>query len=110
MASIPDSDHTVRVRLLDSTTYLTGIANVFVDPVVAGHEIFSFYDFAFLIEHERLGKKVMFDLGTRKDYWNLAPAVQQVFGTSSVMTGMKVDKDVADVLVDGGVKLNEIGK
>ncbi|CAI7644403.1 unnamed protein product [Penicillium pancosmium] len=50
----------------------------------------------------------MFDLGTRKDYWNLAPAVQRVFGTDSVMTGMRIDKDVTDVLTDGGVQLNEI--
>jgi hypothetical protein len=25
------------------------------------------------------------------------------------MTGMRIDKDVADVLTDGGVQLNEIG-
>ncbi|KAJ5975472.1 hypothetical protein N7481_009179 [Penicillium waksmanii] len=67
MVVIPDSDHTVRVNGCRSET-------------------FSFYDFAFLIENERLGKKVMFDLGTRKDYWNLAPAVQRVFGIDSVMT------------------------
>lgn len=110
MTDIPESDHTVRVKLLDTTTYLTGIANVFVEPVVAGHETFSFYDLAFLIENERLGKKVMFDLGTRKDYWNLSPAVQRVFGSDSVMTGMRIDKNVADVLTDGGIQLNEIGR
>ena len=110
MVVVPDSDHTVRVRLLDTTTYLTGIAKVFVDPVVAGHEIFSFNDFAFLIENQRLGKKVMFDLGTRKDYWNLAPSVQQIFGTDSVMTGMRIDKNVSEILTDGGIELSEIGK
>ncbi|GLI81959.1 hypothetical protein PoHVEF18_010356 [Penicillium ochrochloron] len=110
MAAIPKSDHTVRVKLLDTTTYLTGVANVFVEPVMAGHETFSFYDFAFLIENVRLGQKVMFDLGTRKDYWNLAPAAQRAFGADSVMTGIKIDKNVADVLTDGGVQLNEIGR
>ncbi|KAJ5385600.1 hypothetical protein N7517_003511 [Penicillium concentricum] len=107
--SLPQSDHIVRVKLIDTTTYLTGIAKVFVEPVVAGHETFNFNDLAFLIENERTGKKVMFDLGTRKDYWNLAPAVQRVLGLDSAMTGMKVDKDVAQILVEGGVSLDTIG-
>lgn len=110
MVVVPDSDHTVRVKLLDTTTYLTGIAKVFVDPVVAGHETFSFNDFAFLIENEHLGKKVMFDLGTRKDYWNLAPSVQQIFGVDSVITGMRVDKNVSEILTEGGIDLSKIGK
>lgn len=109
MLSLPQSDHIVRVKLLDTTTYLTGIAKVFVDPVVAGHETFNFNDLAFLIENERTDKRVMFDLGTRKDYWNLAPAVQRVFGMDSVMTGVKVDKDVAQILVEGGISLDTIG-
>ncbi|KAJ5515147.1 hypothetical protein N7463_004699 [Penicillium fimorum] len=66
--SFPQSDHIVRVKLIDTTMYLTGITKVFVEPVVASHETFSFNDLAFLIENEQTGKKVMFDLGTRKDY------------------------------------------
>ncbi|KAJ6137346.1 hypothetical protein N7471_003832 [Penicillium samsonianum] len=95
--------------MLDTTTYLTGIAKVFVEPVVLGHDTFNFNDLAFLIENERTGKRVMFDLGTRTDYWNLAPAVQRIFGLNSVMTGVKVDKDVAQILVEGGVSLDTIG-
>lgn len=90
--SLPQSDHIVRVKF-----------------IVLGHEAFNFNDLAFLIENERTGKRVMFDLGTRKDYWNLAPAVQRIFGLGSVMTGVKVDKDVAQILVEGGVSLDEIG-
>ncbi|OQE02901.1 hypothetical protein PENVUL_c037G08097 [Penicillium vulpinum] len=108
MLSLPQSDHVVRVKMLDTTTYLTGIAKVFVEPVVAGHETFNFNDLAFLIENKRSGKKVMFDLGTRKDYWNLAPAVHRVFGLDGAMTGVKVDKDVAQILVEGEVSLDEI--
>jgi hypothetical protein len=59
MVVIPDSNYTVRFKLLDTTTYLTGIAHIFVDPVVAGHETFSFYDFAFLIENERHPQKLL---------------------------------------------------
>ncbi|CAI7607627.1 unnamed protein product [Penicillium glandicola] len=108
MLSLPQSDHIVRVKMLDTTTNLTAQARVFVEPPVAGHETLNFKAFAFLIENERTGKKVMFDLGTRKDYWNLAPAVVQEFGLDSLMTGVKVDKDVAQILVEGGVSLDTI--
>lgn len=107
---IPLSDNIVRVKLLDTTTYLTGKAFVFVDPVVPGHETFSFYDLAFFIENEAQGKKVMFDLGTRKDYWNLAPAVQQVFGADTVMDGIRIEKNVSEILEDGGVALESISQ
>lgn len=107
---IPQSDNIVRVKLLDTTTYLTGKGFVFVDPVVPGHETFSFYDLAFLIENEAHGKRVMFDLGTRKDYWNLAPAVQRVFGADTVMDGMRIDKNVSEVLEEGGVRLESISE
>lgn len=65
----------MRVKLLDTTTYLTGKAFAFVDPVVSRHETFGFYDLAFFIENETLRKRMRFDLGTRKDYRNLSPAV-----------------------------------
>lgn len=106
----PQSDNTVRVKLLDTTTYLTGIAQVFVTPVAKGHETFNFKDVAFLIEHDGLGKKAMFDLGTRKDYWNSPPAVQALLGSDTAMTGVRVDKEVSEILEEGGVKLSSIGK
>jgi hypothetical protein len=107
--NIPQSNNIVRVKILDTTTYLTGVAQIFVKPVVKGHETLSFYDVAFLIEHDGLGKKAMFDLGTRKDYWNLAPAIQMVFGSDTAMTGMRIDKEVSEILEEGGVALDSIG-
>ncbi|KAH8902039.1 hypothetical protein BR93DRAFT_954115 [Coniochaeta sp. PMI_546] len=104
----PQSDNTVRVKLLDTTTYLTGIAQVFVTPVAKGHETFNFKDVAFLIEHDGLGKKAMFDLGTRRDYWNSPPAVQALLGSDTAMTGVRVDKEVSEILEEGGVKLSSI--
>lgn len=51
---------------------------------------------AFLIENELpTGKRVIFNLGTRNDYSNIAPAVQRVFGLNSAMMGVKIDKCVA---------------
>ncbi|KAJ5777889.1 hypothetical protein N7520_001135 [Penicillium odoratum] len=105
---IPQSDNIVRVKLLDTTAYFTGKASVFIDPVLPGHETLSFYDLAFLIENDAQGKRVMFDLGSRKDYWNFPPAVQRAIGTKSLIGGMRIDKDVSEILEEGGVSLKSI--
>ncbi|CCF33868.1 metallo-beta-lactamase superfamily protein [Colletotrichum higginsianum] len=104
MANIPESDNVVRVKLIDTTTAMVGTAESFVQPVVPGHEVINFCSLAFLLENEALGKRAMFDLGVRKDYWNLPKAAQQgVLGPDSVIFGMSVEKGVDEVLRDGGV-------
>lgn len=62
---------------------------------------------AFLIENERLGKKAMFDLGTRKDYWNSPPST--LTRIEAAIPGVRIDKDVTEILEEGGIKLSEIG-
>ncbi|GKT47351.1 cytochrome P450 monooxygenase andK [Colletotrichum spaethianum] len=104
MANIPDSDNVVRVKLIDTTTAMVGTAESFVQPVVPGHEVINFCSLAFLLENERLGKKALFDLGVRKDYWNLPKAAQQgVLGPDSVIFGMSVEKGIDEVLRDGDI-------
>ncbi|TQN68606.1 Cytochrome P450 monooxygenase andK [Colletotrichum shisoi] len=102
MANIPESDNIVRVKLIDTTTAMVGTAESFVQPVVPGHEVINFCSLAFLLENETLGKRAMFDLGVRKDYWNLPKAAQQgVLGPDSVIFGMSVEKGIDEVLRDG---------
>lgn len=72
-----------------------------------GHETMSVLTVAFLIENERLGKKAMFDLGTRKDYWNSPPFT--VTRIEAAIPGVKINKDVTEILEGRGVKLSEIG-
>ncbi|KAJ0165320.1 hypothetical protein CTA2_11632 [Colletotrichum tanaceti] len=104
MASIPESDNVVRVKLIDTTTAMVGTAESFVQPVVPGHEAINFCSLAFLLENKTLGKRALFDLGVRKDYWNLPKAAQQgVLGPDGVIFGMSVEKGVDEVLRDGGV-------
>ena len=62
---------------------------------------------AFLIENERLGKRAMFDLGTRKDYWNSPPFT--LTRIEAAIPGVKIDKDVTEILEENGIKLSEIG-
>ncbi|PLN80406.1 beta-lactamase-like protein [Aspergillus taichungensis] len=103
---LPQSDHTVRVRLVDTTTVMTVDALAFVDPVQKHHEHLNLTDVAFLIENDITGERVMFDLGTRKDYWNLPPITLQ--RGSRILSGLRIDQDVTEVLEGNGVELDTI--
>jgi hypothetical protein len=101
----PGSNATVRVHLIDTTTVMTIKSESFIKPVPKGHEIISAPDVAFLIEHPS-GKRVLFDLGCRKDYWNLPDVIKARLG--DVIPSLRVDKDVAEILVENEVELESI--
>lgn len=103
---VPPSVNTVRVRIIDSTGNLAIPATVFLEPAVKGHELLNATTSCFLIENEHLGKKAVFDLGLRKDWWNLAPKVRESLGQMAV--SVKVDTDVAEVLQNAGVSLDQV--
>lgn len=94
--------------MLDTTSVMSLDASSFVKPVMPGHETMSVITVAFLIENERLGKKAMFDLGTRKDYWNCPPFT--LARIEAAIPGVRVDKDVTEILEENGIKLAEIGR
>ncbi|PON26713.1 metallo-beta-lactamase superfamily protein [Trichoderma gamsii] len=102
----PPSVNTVRVRIIDSTGNLAIPATVFLEPAGKGHELLNGTTSCFLIENERLGKRAVFDLGLRKDWWNLAPKLRESLGQMAV--SIKVDTDVAEVLQNAGVSLDQI--
>jgi len=104
----PKSDNTVRVRMIDTTSVMTISSESFVEPVQPGHEVLNVTDVAFLVEHEPSGKKVMFDLGVRKDYWNLPAVIQKRLG--AVIPSLKVDKDTSEILQENGIDLKLIGQ
>lgn len=98
----------MRVRLIDTTTLMTIRSESFVKPVQKGHELINVTDVAFLIEHEPSGKKILFDLGCRKDYWNLPAVIQKRLG--DVIPSLRVDKDVSEILQEKGVPPDSICK
>lgn len=100
--TFPPSKATVRVRMLDTTAVMTVRAQSFVEPVQPGHEMLNLTAVAFLIEHG--SQKIMFDLGVRKDYWNYSDVINKRIG--DVIPGLRVEKDVSDVLVDGGIDID----
>ena len=70
---IPPSNNICTVRVIDSTAYGKGPANLILSPSIPGHDHLEFPCFSFLVEGKE--KKILFDIGIRKDYWNLAPVV-----------------------------------
>ncbi|UKZ76886.1 hypothetical protein TrVFT333_004601 [Trichoderma virens FT-333] len=103
--SAPPSAQTVTVRLIEEVGVMTLPSALFLDPVPEGHEVMNGGDIAFLIENKNLGKMALFDLGIRKDWWNLPSKVRDPL---AFCVGVKVEKDVPEVLKDNDIPLNDI--
>ncbi|KAK5249314.1 hypothetical protein LTS03_002339 [Exophiala xenobiotica] len=105
---LPISEQTVRVRMIDPGAVMTVKAESFIKPVHKGHELLNLTCVAFLIEHDPSGKKVMFDLGVRKDYWNLAPVIQKRLGAAIPSLRVDGDKTPEVLLQKNGISLESI--
>lgn len=113
---IPSSNNTVTVKLLNSydTKVHPGILPIpcapLLFPVLPGREILDADFYAFLIEHpSHLGdnqspRRVMFDLGIRRDPGNLVPAV----GNLPIFKDLTLPDDIPSQLERGGVELKSI--
>ncbi|KAJ6584906.1 beta-lactamase-like protein [Mycena capillaripes] len=104
---IPTSEATVSLKAFNVVTSAVSVpAAPFLRPILAGHETLQCPVFAFLVEHVPTGRRVMFDLGLRKDIENAAPFIAALF--KSGIGAMPVDRDIVEQLVDDGVDLNSI--
>lgn len=99
--NLPKGDSTVDVHIINTTCDIVVPAWAFVHPVQKGHETMNMPTFAFMIENKRLRKKVMFDLGCRKDWWNHAPAAKAAI--TGGIPGLNIPKNINEVLREGGV-------
>lgn len=61
--------------------------------------------YSFLVEHSPTGRKIVFDLGLRKNREGHTPAMRKAVGVDYEAT---VDTDVAEQLREGGVDLESI--
>lgn len=100
------SHSTVRVRIIDTTSDVGNIpAAAFMSPEFPGLSRLSGPSFSFLIEHPS-SRCLLFDLGVRKDWENLAPV------TTSRIKAMKftavVQKGVREQLEEHGVDVKNI--
>lgn len=101
----PASDDAVKVSLIDSTTHLGAPLEILMGPQISGHENFSAPSYAFLIEHSG-GRRIMFDLGMRKDIRNMSPKVYKMITQPG--WDMTAQKNVAEILEENGVSPSQI--
>ena len=105
--NIPDSSSVVNVHVINTTSRIKGIPfSVFVTPPYKGLDYLDCPAFSFLIENQTSGRKLLFDLGVRKDRQNMpATIVKRVKDGSWTIT---VEKGVAEILEQGGMAPKEI--
>ena len=89
-----------KVSIINTTGALEVPLGAFMSPVQPGHEILKGPAFSFLIEHSS-GRKLLFDLGCRKDWQNLPPKVLAI--VTQPNWKIEVEKSVADILQENGV-------
>lgn len=75
-------------------------------PPVPGLETFpTSPSLCFLLEHPS-GRKLVWDLGIRKDYQNYSPAIAKYIPTTNY--DIQVQHNVADILAEGGIDLERV--
>jgi hypothetical protein len=107
--NIPLSRHSVDLKMIRAATAVTG-SSFFIkkDSDLPTKVTSTYADWAFLIEHPKLNRRVLFDLGIRKDTEHLAPTAYEAFTLADGTFSFVVDKDVPDQLVQAGVPLSSI--
>lgn len=104
--NIPRSSNTVEISIINTTATIRGVdAWKFLEPPIEGHEWLAVPCFSVLIHHPFQDRTLVFDLGIRKDWWNLAPSLQARFKAGGYR--IEVEKGVREILEencgDGGV-------
>ncbi|RKK10095.1 hypothetical protein BFJ65_g15395 [Fusarium oxysporum f. sp. cepae] len=101
---LPSSSKTVRVQAIDTTTRMSCDANAFVQPQIKNHERLNFKTLCFLLEHD--GEFILFDCGSRKDFWNSSPQTSKMIG--SHVPGLEIKSGVDEILVNQGFDLDNL--
>ncbi|KAJ5261444.1 hypothetical protein N7478_012039 [Penicillium angulare] len=110
MLEIPDfpipPGQAIMVKVINAVNFGPAQLNRFMAPPVPGMETHpSNPSFSFLLEHSS-GRKLVFDLGIRKDYENYAPKIAQYIPTTGY--NIEVTKNVIDILEESGIKGKDI--
>jgi glyoxylase-like metal-dependent hydrolase (beta-lactamase superfamily II) len=103
---LPTSSETCQLSIINTTCDLVVPPAALVGPPIPGHDWLNLPTYSFHITHEKTGKQILFDLGTPTDWYNLCPAVTD--SINQLVSGLKVEKNVVDILQDGGVDLDDI--
>ncbi|KAL4877816.1 beta-lactamase-like protein [Aspergillus karnatakaensis] len=105
LVEIPPGE-TISVKLINPVNFGPSQLKRFMAPQVPGLDTFARNPaFSFLLEHKS-GRKLVFDLGIRKDYENYAPKIADYIPTTGY--NIEVTQNVADILQEHGVPAKEI--
>jgi hypothetical protein len=104
--TLPAGQELVTVKLINPVNFGPAILARFMAPPVPGLETFhTSPSHSFLLEHSS-GRKLLFDLGIRKDYQNYSPKIAEYIPTTKY--DIQVTQNVVDILEEGGIQGNEI--
>ncbi|KAF4555239.1 Cytochrome P450-like protein 80 [Elsinoe fawcettii] len=103
---IPPGGTSVTVKLINPVNFGPAILQRFMAPPVPGLETFKTSpSLSFLIEHPS-GRRLVWDLGIRKDYQNYSPSIAAYLPTTKY--SIEVEKNVIDILREGGIEPQSI--
>lgn len=103
---IPSGEAMEALKLINPVNFGPAILERFMAPPVPGLETFKTSpSLSFLLEHKS-GRKLVFDLGIRKDYENYAPSIVKYLPTTKY--NIEVAGNVADILQEHNVPLEDI--
>ncbi|KAK5174415.1 uncharacterized protein LTR77_001495 [Saxophila tyrrhenica] len=106
-SNIPPSSSTVSVSIIDTTSSIKGVDTwKFLSPSIKGHDYLSTLAFSFFIEHSASKRKLMFDLGIRKDWQNSSPFLIGRFKMGGYE--LTVKKSVREILEAEGIDGRDI--
>lgn len=107
LIQIPDGNQCVTVKLINPVNFGPAIIKRFMSPPIPGLETFKTSpSLSFFIEHPS-GRKLVFDLGIRKDFeQGYAASITSYLPTTKY--DIQVTKDVAELLQEDRVSLTDV--
>ena len=101
---IPNGEVAVKVQVIDTGARIRGPCAAFMEPSIPGHEELSTLAYIFLVEHEKLQRRLLFDLGIRANIDEYSPALKAVLRHFHVQPG----EEASTFLQSRGVDLDTI--
>lgn len=105
--TLPEGQTAVKVTIIDTGARIKGPLSLFVEPPLLDHlvdEGLAAPAYVFLVEHETSGRKIVFDLGIRKNAAEYAPVPKSYHKDFELTSG----EEVFDFLQDRGVDLKTV--
>lgn len=106
LVDLPSGEVAVKVSLINPVNFGPAILERFMAPPVPGLETFKTSpSLTFLLEHPT-GRKLVWDLGIRKDFQNYSKSIADYIPTTNY--DIRVTKNVVDILEENGITRSKI--